>query len=55
VAPESRVVFVDNDPIVLAHARALPVGDPRGSTAYIDADLRSTDGPTSGAMPMTSA
>ncbi len=40
VAPESRVVYVDNDPIVLAHARALLVGTPQGRTAYIDADLR---------------
>lgn len=39
-APESRVVYVDNDPIVLAHARALLVGDARGRTAYIHADLR---------------
>jgi O-methyltransferase involved in polyketide biosynthesis len=43
VAPESRVVYVDNDPIVLAHARALLVGSPEGATAYIDADLRDTD------------
>jgi len=42
-APESRVVYVDNDPIVLAHARALLVGSPEGATAYIDADLRDTD------------
>lgn len=40
VAPESRVVYVDNDPIVLAHARALLKSAPRGATAYIDADLR---------------
>ena len=39
VAPESRVVYVDNDPIVLAHARAMLTGTP-GTTAYIDADLR---------------
>jgi hypothetical protein len=39
VAPESRVVYVDNDPIVLVHARALLTSDPRGMTAYIDADL----------------
>ncbi len=43
VAPESRVVYVDNDPIVLAHARALLVGGPEGSTDYLDADLRDTD------------
>jgi SAM-dependent methyltransferase len=40
VAPESRVVYVDNDPIVLAHARALLTSTPQGKTAYIDADLR---------------
>lgn len=42
-APESRVVYVDNDPIVLAHARALLTSSPEGATAYIDADLRATD------------
>ncbi len=41
-APESRVVYVDNDPIVLAHARALLSGTPEGATAYVDADLRNT-------------
>jgi len=40
VAPECRVVYVDNDPIVLAHARALLASKPQGKTAYIDADLR---------------
>ena len=39
-APETRIVYVDNDPIVLAHARALLTSDPRGATAYIQADLR---------------
>jgi hypothetical protein len=39
IAPECRVVYVDNDPIVLAHARALLTSDPAGKTAYIDADL----------------
>jgi hypothetical protein len=38
VTPESRVVYVDNDPIVLAHADALLVGTPEGVTTYIDAD-----------------
>jgi S-adenosyl methyltransferase len=42
VGPESRVVYVDNDPIVLTHARALLTSDARGATAYIDADLRDT-------------
>jgi hypothetical protein len=39
VAPECRVVYVDNDPIVLAHARALLTSD-TGTTAYINADAR---------------
>jgi hypothetical protein len=39
VAPDSRVVYVDNDPIVITHARALLTGKP-GTTAYIHADLR---------------
>jgi O-methyltransferase involved in polyketide biosynthesis len=43
VAPESRVVYVDNDPIVLAHARALLTSTPEGATAYIDADMRDPD------------
>ena len=42
MAPESRVVYVDNDPIVLAHARALLVSGPTGATDYLDADLRDT-------------
>ncbi|RSN46686.1 SAM-dependent methyltransferase [Actinomadura sp. WAC 06369] len=40
VAPDSRIVYVDNDPMVLAHARALLTSTPEGTTAYIDADLR---------------
>ncbi len=39
-APGSRIVYVDNDPIVLAHARALLTSDPRGETAYLSADIR---------------
>jgi S-adenosyl methyltransferase len=39
LAPESRVVYVDNDPIVLAHARALLASTQEGMTAYLDADL----------------
>ena len=42
VAPDSRIVYVDNDPVVLAHARALLTSDPHGATDYIDADLRET-------------
>jgi hypothetical protein len=41
--PRSRIVYVDNDPIVLAQARALLTTGPEGSTAYIDADLRDID------------
>jgi hypothetical protein len=40
VAPECRIVYVDNDPVVLAHARALLTSEPEGATAYLDADLR---------------
>ena len=40
VAPDSRVVYVDNDPIVLAHARALMTSKPAGATVFLQADLR---------------
>ncbi|MGX6603739.1 SAM-dependent methyltransferase [Micromonosporaceae bacterium Da 78-11] len=40
VDPTSKIVYVDNDPIVLTHARALLTGSPAGSVAYLDADLR---------------
>ncbi len=40
VNPAARVVYVDNDPIVMVHARALLRGAPEGRTAYIEADLR---------------
>jgi hypothetical protein len=43
IAPESRIVYVDNDPIVLVHARALLTSSPEGATAYLDADLRDPD------------
>ena len=39
-APDSRIVYVDNDPIVLTHARALLAGGPMGSIQYIDGDVR---------------
>jgi SAM-dependent methyltransferase len=42
VAPGSNVVYVDNDPVVLTHARALLVSGEQGHTSYIDADLRDT-------------
>jgi len=41
--PECRIVYVDNDPVVLAHARALLSSAQGGATAYVDADLRDTD------------
>jgi hypothetical protein len=40
IAPETRVVYVDNDPLVMVHARALLTSAPEGRTAYIEADLR---------------
>jgi len=43
IAPESRIVYVDNDPLVLVHARALLTSTPEGACDYIDADLRETD------------
>jgi hypothetical protein len=39
-APASRVVYVDNDPLVLAHARALLTSSPEGMTDYVQADMR---------------
>lgn len=41
--PEARIVYVDNDPLVLAHARALLTSTPEGRTDYLDADLRDAD------------
>jgi O-methyltransferase involved in polyketide biosynthesis len=43
IAPESRIVYVDYDPVVLAHARALLTSTPEGRTNYIAADLRDTE------------
>jgi S-adenosyl methyltransferase len=43
VAPGSRIVYVDNDPIVLSHAQALLTSKPEGVCAYLDADLRDPD------------
>ncbi len=43
IAPDCRIVYVDNDPIVLAHARALLTACPEGATAYLDADFRAVD------------
>ena len=43
IAPETRVVYVDNDPIVLAHARALMISTEQGRSEYIHADLRDAE------------
>jgi S-adenosyl methyltransferase len=42
VAPECRVVYVDNDPVVLLHARSQLVSDPAGAAGYVESDLRDT-------------
>ncbi len=43
VAPECKIVYVDNDPLVLAHARALLTSSPEGSCDYLDADIRNPE------------
>jgi hypothetical protein len=43
IAPQSRIVYVDNDPLVLVHARALLTSTPEGACDYIDADVRDPD------------
>ncbi|QKW37085.1 SAM-dependent methyltransferase [Actinomadura sp. NAK00032] len=40
ITPSARIAYVDNDPVVLAHARALMTSDPRGAVGYLDADIR---------------
>ncbi len=42
-APECRIVYVDNDPLIMAHARALLTSTPEGATDYVDADLHNPD------------
>ena len=42
-APECRIVYVDNDPLVLVHARALLTSTPQGTTEYLNADVRDPD------------
>jgi len=44
VAPASRIVYVDHDPIVLAHARSLLSSTPEGACAYLEGDLREPEG-----------
>jgi S-adenosyl methyltransferase len=43
ITPAARIVYVDNDAIVLSHARALLASGPEGETAYVDADMRAPD------------
>jgi hypothetical protein len=43
LAPDARIVYVDNDPLVLAHARALLTSSPEGRTDHLDEDLRNVD------------
>lgn len=52
VAPECRVVYVDNDPLVLVHAKALLTGTPQGATDYLHADLREPGDVLAGAARM---
>jgi hypothetical protein len=52
VNPDARVVYVDNDPMVLAHARALLTAERPGTTTYLDADLRDTETILTGAAGM---
>jgi hypothetical protein len=49
IAPESRIVYVDNDPLVLAHARALLTSTPEGSTRYLHADMHDSQALIDGA------
>ena len=49
IAPDSRIVYVDNDPLVLVHARALLTSNPQGSCGYVEADLRDTSAVLAGA------
>jgi hypothetical protein len=51
-APDAKIVYVDNDPVVLAHARALLTSTPRGGTAYLDADLRDPEKILAGAADL---
>jgi len=49
ISPDSRVVYVDHDPIVLLHVHALLTSTPEGATAYVQADMRDTDAVLTGA------
>jgi hypothetical protein len=52
VAPDARVIYADNDPIVLVHARALLASSPEGATQYVEGDVRNA-GPILGAAAGT--
>jgi hypothetical protein len=43
IIPAARIVYVDNDPLVLVHARALLTSSPEGATAYVDADVHNPE------------
>ena len=49
LAPESRIAYVDNDPMVLAHARAMMTSAPGGAIGFVDADMRDTAAIVAGA------
>ncbi len=49
IAPDTRIVYVDNDPMVLTYARALLTSTPEGATAYVQADIRDTEKVLAGA------
>jgi hypothetical protein len=49
IAPDARIVYIDNDPIVLTYARALLTSTPQGATAYHQADIRDTEKVLAGA------
>lgn len=51
VAPDSHIVYVDNDPLVLLHARALLTSTPEGATAYVEGDLHEPAAILDGAGP----
>ena len=49
IVPECRIAYVDNDPMVLSHARALMKSAPGGAVGYVDADVRDSDAIVAGA------
>ena len=55
VAPDGRIVYVDNDPLVLAHARALLTSRPEGTADYVDADMHEPDASSAAARTLDQA